>query len=96
MEKEGTARRAAPVKNHTLTMENRQRALLTGVSEVLGFDESQVALMTDQGEIALGGEGLHVTKLMLEEGQLAVEGKIDSVFYTQRTRRRGLLHKAGK
>ncbi|MBR4429010.1 MAG: YabP/YqfC family sporulation protein [Clostridia bacterium] len=94
MEKEQAARSAA--KSHTLALENRQRALLTGVSEVLGVDEGQVVLMTDSGEIVLTGEGLHVTRLMLEEGQLAVEGKIDSVFYTQRTRRRGLLRGKSK
>ena len=37
-----------------------------------------------------------MTRLMLEEGQLAVEGKIDSVFYTQRTRRRGLFRGKSK
>ena len=46
MEKEQTAR---PIgKPHTLSMENRQRAQLTGVSEVLGFDEGQVILMTER------------------------------------------------
>ena len=55
MEKEQAARPA--VKNHTPSLENRQRALLTGVSEVLGFDEGQVILMTDSGEIALTGKG---------------------------------------
>ena len=95
MEKEQAARLAG--KTHTLSMANRQRALLTGVSEVLGFDEGQVILMTDSGEIALTGEGLHVTRLMLEEGQLAVEGKIDGVIYSaQRSRRRGLFSRGEK
>ena len=93
MEKETGTRHAAPMKNHTLALENRKRAVLTGVSEVLGFDENQVTLMTDHGEITLTGEGMHVTKLMLEEGQLAVEGKIDGVIYTQRSRRRGLFRR---
>ena len=70
--------------------------MLTGVNEVLGFDENQVTLMTENGEIALTGEGLHVTKLMLEEGQMAVEGKIDGVIYTQRTRRRGLFRRGAQ
>lgn len=95
MDKEQKAQRAASPKPHTLNLENRRKALLTGVSEVAGFDESQVLLETDHGEIALTGEGLHVTRLMLEEGQLAVEGKIDGVFYTQRTRRRGLFRGKG-
>ncbi len=94
MEKEQEARAAG--KSHTLNLENRQRAELTGVSEVLGFDEGQVILMTENGEIALTGEGLHVTRLMLEDGKLAVEGKIDSVFYTQPSRRRGLFRGRSK
>ena len=95
MEKDQAARRPEPARPHTLTMENRQQAALTGISEVVAFDENQVVLRTDTGEVALTGEGLHVTRLMLEEGQLSVEGKIDSVFYTQRSHRRGWLRRNG-
>ncbi len=93
MEKEQAALRVPAGKSHTLLLENRQRAALTGISEVLAFDENQVVLRTEDGEIALTGEGLHVTKLMLEEGQLTVDGKLDGIFYTQRTRRRGLFRR---
>ena len=79
------------VGNHTLSMENRQKAALTGIAEVLAFDEAQVILRTDSGEIALTGENLHVTQLLLDAGQLTVEGKIDGVFYTQKKMRRGLF-----
>lgn len=95
MEKEQLSSR--PVNRpHCLSMENRQKAELTGVSQVLAFDENQVILLTDCGEISFSGENLHVTKLMLEEGQLTVEGKVDSVIYTQRSGRRGLLRRGGK
>ena len=97
MEKDNTPNRGGTVKTHLLTLDNRQRAALTGVSEVLGFDENQVSLMTENGEVTLTGEGLHVTKLMLEEGQLAVEGKIDGVQYSApRGRRRGLFSRNDK
>lgn len=95
MDKEQNMQLAAQ-RTHTLSMENRQKAALTGVSEVLAFDENQVILMTDSGEIALTGEGLHVTRLMLEEGQLTVEGKLDSIFYTQRSSRRSFFRRGGK
>ena len=85
------------VKNHTLTLDNRRRASLTGVNEVLGFDENLVSLRTENGEVTITGEGLHVTKLMLEEGQLALEGKIDGIQYTaQRSRRVGLFRRGEK
>ncbi|MBE5787874.1 MAG: sporulation protein YabP [Clostridiales bacterium] len=92
MEKNAAAQPAAR-KAHSLALENRQKAALTGVSEVLAFDENQVILMTDSGEIALTGDNLHVTKLMLEEGQLTVEGRLDSIFYTQKSPRRGLFRR---
>ena len=55
-----------------------------------------LGVTTEDGEVTLSGEGLHVTRLMLEEGQLTVEGHIDSVFYSQRARGRGLFRRAGK
>ncbi|MBQ7656712.1 MAG: YabP/YqfC family sporulation protein [Clostridia bacterium] len=94
MEKEIGQNRSGAVKSHLLTLDNRRRAALTGVSEVLGFDENQVSLMTENGEVTLTGEGLHVTKLTLEDGQLAVEGKIDGIQYAaQRSRRRSLFRR---
>lgn len=95
MEKEA-AKAVRPGMPHALTMENRQKAALSGVSEVLAFDENQVILSTDCGEIALTGEGLHVTRLMLEDGQLTVEGRIDGVIYTQRGPHRRLFGRKGK
>lgn len=94
MEKENAQRVSAVVKNHMLTLDNRRRAALTGVSEVMGFDENQVTLLTESGEVIITGEGLHVTKLMVEDGQLAVEGKIDGILYAQRPRRRSLFRRA--
>ena len=46
-------------------------------------------------EIAFSGENLHLTRLLLDEGKLTVEGKVDSVVYTQRPSRRGLFGRGG-
>lgn len=85
----------AGAKPHGLQLDNRKKAALTGVVEVLAFDESQVVLRTESGEVALMGENLHVTRLMLEEGQLTVEGKIDSLLYST-PRKGGRLLRRGK
>ena len=71
MEKAQAAPAAA--KPHSFYMDNRKKADLTGVKEVLSFDENQVNLLTDCGEITLTGENMHVTALMLEEGKMTVE-----------------------
>ena len=83
-----------PAMPHAFSLCERTRAEISGVRQVLTFDENEVALLTDAGELLLTGEGLHVTHLMQEEGKLSVEGKVDGVNYADRPRRRGLFRKA--
>ena len=73
-----------PQKPCGLVIENRKKAVLTGVKEVDRFDETAVVLETWGGRLTLTGSGL------LEEGKLLVDGDIDGVQYEQgRARRRG-------
>lgn len=76
---------------HSLTMEARRKTALTGVKEVIAFDDGQVVLETDAGEITLTGQGMHVTRLMLTEGELTVEGLIDGIFYTDKKEKKRRL-----
>lgn len=68
---------------HALEVTGRARAVITGVSEVLSFDENAVMLLTSAGDMTVVGEGLRVAKLALSEGQLIVEGQISGVQYEQ-------------
>lgn len=92
MEKQTSAQPGKPA-SHTLQLDNRRKAALTGVMEVLAFDENQVVLRTESGEVAIAGEGLHVTRLELSDGQMTVEGKVDSFFYSSPRRGRALFGK---
>ena len=64
-----------------LTLEKREKAVLTGVTDVERFDETVVVLHTHGGRLTLTGTGLHVSSLQLEEGRLLVDGTIDSASY---------------
>ena len=75
-------------RNHTLTMEGRTRAQLTGVDAVCCFNEREIVLETSEGEIALLGEGLHIEQLDLQAGQLDVTGEIAGVEYNGPVRSR--------
>jgi len=74
-------RRVPPSRPHAITLENRQRAGITGVSDVLSFNEQEVVLVTEGGDITLLGEGLHIARLNLDDGQLVVEGDIVGIEY---------------
>lgn len=83
-------KRMPPSRPHAITLENRKRAGITGVSDVLSFNEQEVVLITEGGDITLIGEGLHIARLNLEDGQLVVEGDIAGIEYgTPPQQRRG-------
>lgn len=66
---------------HSLTLDRREKAVLTGVTDVERFDENEVVLHTHGGRLTLTGSQLHVSSLQLEEGRLLVDGVIDGVVY---------------
>ena len=51
------------VRRHTLLLEDRKRAKLTGVTAVSCFNDREIVLETDEGEVALLGEQLHIEQL---------------------------------
>lgn len=69
------------VLQHTVHMERRKHALITGVTDVSSFHENEIVLKVDTGLMVLTGESLHIGKLLLEDGKLDVEGQIDSIVY---------------
>ena len=87
----GSARPTGNSALHSQTMEARKKTALTGVKEVIAFDDGQVVLETDAGEITLTGQGMHVTRLMLTEGELTVEGLIAGIFYTDKKEKKRRL-----
>ena len=75
----------ALARPHALQMENREKLRLTGVSDVSGFDENLIVLTTDMGELSIRGEGLHIEKIDLDAGLLALRGRICELCYEERT-----------
>lgn len=67
---------------HKVIMDNREKLNITGVIDVLSFDEESIACETELGILYIKGENLHVGKLNLDEGELFVEGDIDILEYT--------------
>lgn len=77
---------------HTLSLKDRKLLTLTGVSEVVSFDESAVVLETGMGTLLIQGQQLQLKNLTLEGGQVAVEGHIGAMVY-QQSRQGGWLRR---
>lgn len=67
---------------HKLTLFNRNSSTITGVVDVLSFDIHEVLLETSMGMLMLKGNDMHVNRLNLEKGEVDVDGKIDSMTYS--------------
>ena len=74
---------------HTLSLISRTHAELSGVTEVLSFDENQVVMDTALGLLTVEGEQLHVEKLSLDIGELTLEGTVDSLQYSRGGQKKG-------
>ena len=69
------------ISQHSLQLERRKRALITGVTDVCSFHETEIVLKVDSGVMIITGENLHIGRLLLEDGKLDVDGQIDGVVY---------------
>ena len=78
--------------SHKLTLQNRGSVMLTGVKDVVAFDENQVVLDTELGLLTIKGKNLHMNRLTLEKGEADLEGQIDSLAYSSNES----LHRSGE
>lgn len=68
---------------HKLTLNERKQLSITGVSEVVSFDDTTVLLHTSLGNLTVHGQELQLKTLSLEGGQVAVEGRICALVYEE-------------
>ena len=67
---------------HKVILENRSGGTITGIQDVVSFDENQIVLDTDMGLLTIKGKNLHVSRLTLEKGETDIDGSIDSLAYS--------------
>jgi sporulation protein YabP len=70
------------LKGHRININARKTAAITGVNDVLSFDAGEVLLQTEQGILMIRGNDLHVNRLTLEKGEVDIDGRIDSLTYS--------------
>jgi sporulation protein YabP len=65
-----------------LFLENREKLTLSGVSDVLSFDDQIIILETEMGMLTIKGEKLRINKLSIDTSDISIEGIINSFSYT--------------
>ena len=71
-------------QEHELLLKMRKNMRITGVKEVLSFDEQSVMLRTVSGELAIEGRELRVGTLDTELGVVTLEGRVCGIYYSDR------------
>lgn len=69
-------------KQHKMTLVNRKSCSLTGITDVIAFDDKEVILETQMGTLWIKGDKLHMKRLTLEQGEVEVDGVVDSYLYS--------------
>lgn len=78
--------------SHRLQLNERRQLTMTGVNEVVSFEENAVVLQTSLGTLIVQGRELQLKTLSLE-GQVAVDGNVSALIYEENRQGGGWRHR---
>ncbi len=65
-----------------IVLENREKLNITGIVDVLSFDDQIIIVETELGLLTIKGEDLKINKLSIDTSDFSVDGKINSLVYS--------------
>jgi len=91
---------AKTTKMQNIILENRNKLHLSGVLDVLNFDEEIVTVETELGILIVKGSDLRLNKFNLDNSELSIDGEVISMTYDDKSssskRGEGLLNRIFK
>ena len=74
-------------KMHRVRLDDRKNLLIEGVTDVIGFDDRTVHLLTTRGGLSIEGKDLKISDLSIERGALEISGAIVAIVYLDDTKK---------
>ncbi|MBR2473527.1 MAG: sporulation protein YabP [Clostridia bacterium] len=71
------------VKKHSLQMANRESLYVSGVEDVVSFDEACIVLSTVCGIMSVDGSGMHILSLDTDKGDVEISGSVNGIIYPE-------------
>lgn len=68
--------------NNNIIVENRKKFTLSGIKDVISFDEETILLDSSLGRLVIKGSGLHIQSFHAETGDITGDGRINALVYT--------------
>ena len=84
------------VKENILRLVNRNSLTISGIKKVTSFSPNQILLVALDTNMQITGKQLQTTKLDEENGELVVEGIIDSIKWIEKQEKISLLKRIFK
>lgn len=72
----------------SISLENRKKLMISGVIEVISFNDQQIMLDTNLGQLNIKGENLKMNKLDVKNGDLIIMGIVNSCIYSGKESKR--------
>ena len=74
-----------------IRMKDREHIDISGVEEVISYDENGLCLTVGGSRLTVDGENIHVSSLNVEEGRIVADGRIRSLSYEDSLQGGGFL-----
>ena len=68
--------------SHDIRLLRREKLEISGVNDVVSFDEVCVLLKTVCGELTFEGKNLKMSVLDTEKGVVLLDGNVDAMYYS--------------
>ena len=75
-------------EKHTVRLENRNDLVMSGICEVLSYDDGYMELALAEGGVTVEGEGLRITEFDSARGLLSASGTVSAVIYNDRVQKK--------
>lgn len=70
-----------------LILENRNKLSISGVKDVLSFDDQIVIMETELGLLTVKGDNLKINKLSIDTSEVIIEGEINTLNYNDHAKK---------
>ena len=81
-DRKGNLNNTSVIQN--IVLENREKLSISGVLDVLSFDDQIVILETELGLLTVKGENLRINKLSLDTAEVIIDGEIYNLGYSEK------------
>lgn len=65
-----------------IILENREKLSVSGVLDVLSFDDQMIIVETELGLLTIKGENLKINKLNIDTSDITLDGRISCLSYS--------------